>query len=73
MKTQTGKQVKYYLVFPHSIVGTYDTIESAISDIPELAKYSGVNEDVVSILEETKILKVINPKKWKQENDVISK
>ena len=72
MEIQTGKQVKYYIVCPDSIVGTYDTIEGAIGDIPELAKYSGVNEDVVSILEETKILKVINPKKWKQENDVIS-
>lgn len=70
MKTQTGKQVKYYLVFPHSIVGAYDTIEGAISNIPELAKYSGVKEDVVSILEETKILKMINPKELNKKNNV---
>lgn len=73
MKIQTAKQVKYYIVFPHSIVGTYNTIESAINDIPGLAKHNGVKEDVVSIWEETKILKLINPKEWKQENNVISK
>ena len=67
MEVQTGKQVKYYLVFPHSIVGNYDTIEGCLNDIPGLAKYEKVNEDSVSILEETKILKMINPKEWKQQ------
>ena len=62
MKVEAGKQVKYYLVFPHSIVGTYDTIEGVISDIPGLAKYNNINEDTVSILEETKMLKIINQK-----------
>lgn len=67
MEVETGKQVKYYLVFPHSIVGTYNTIEGAIGDISGLAKYKEVNEDLVSILEETKMLKIINPKEWKQQ------
>lgn len=66
MEIQTEKQVKYYIVFPHSIIGRYDTIEGAISDIPGLAKYNNINEDTVSILEETKMLKIINPKEWKR-------